>query len=109
VTLRFQLDEHISHAVAQQLAMRGIDVVTAEMSGLLNTPDPIILEHARVNRRVVVTFDADYAALHSRGVSHAGIAYFPKAPNDAGVLVETLLLLDAVFDHDYFENWLEYL
>jgi len=74
VTLRFQLDEHIPHAVAHQLTLRGIDVVTAEMSGLLNTPDSAILEHARVNGRVVVTYDADYASLHWRGVPHAGIA-----------------------------------
>ncbi|HYI14736.1 MAG TPA: DUF5615 family PIN-like protein [Thermomicrobiales bacterium] len=80
MTLRFQLDEHISHAVAQQLALRGVDVVTAEMSGLLNIPDSVILEHALLNRGVVVTFDADYASLQWRGVSHAGIAYFPKAP-----------------------------
>lgn len=104
MTLRFQLDEHISHAVAQQLALRGIDVVTAELAGLLNTSDPVILEHARLSRRVVVTFDADDASLRWSGVPHAGRASFPKAPVDVGVLVETLQLLEAAFDHDYFEN-----
>ena len=72
-------------------------------------PDSAILEHARINCRVVVTYDADYASLHWRGVPHAGIAYFPKAPMDGGVVVRTLELLDDVYDLDDFENWLEYL
>lgn len=109
MSLRFQFDEHIPHAVARQLERRGIDVITAVMAGLLNTPDVVILEHARTNNRVVVTFDADYASLHHRDVPHAGIAYFAKAPTDIGVLVEALVLLDAVLDHDEFINRLEYL
>lgn len=109
MTLRFQLDEHISNALAQQLERHGVDVVTAEKSGLLNTPDAVILEHAKQNDRVVVTFDADYVLLHRRGVHPAGIAYFPRAPLDVGVLVEALLLLDAVFESAEFVDWLEYM
>lgn len=108
MSLRFQFDEHIPPNVATELARRGIDALTAKAAGLLNTSDAVILQHASNERRVVVTFDADYARLHALGQPHAGIAYFPNAPQDVGALVNALVLLNGVMEPDEFMNRLEY-
>ena len=56
-----------------------------------------------------MTFDSAYSDLRRHGAGHAGIAYFPNAPRDAGVLLEAILLLDGVFEPAEFENRLEYM
>ena len=51
--IRFQLDEHIPHAVAEGRRRRGIDVLTANEAGLLGSPD---VEHlARSYDELVIT------------------------------------------------------
>ncbi len=73
--VRYHLDEHIDHAVAEGVRRRGIDVTTAAEAGLIGAPDLAHLQFAASQQRVVVTHDADFLRLANDGVPHHGIAY----------------------------------
>jgi hypothetical protein len=57
----------------------------------------------------MVTHDADYLRLPSRGVEHAGIAYCAHGSRTIGQVVESLVLLHEVCQPDEMANRLEYL
>jgi hypothetical protein len=76
--IRFQLDEHIDPAVAMQLRLRGIDVLTADEAGLRHAPDTRYFQHSRETTRVIVTYDRHFAGMHHQGFEHSGIVFFPK-------------------------------
>ena len=62
--VRFQLDEHVSPAIARALRRRGIDAITAREADLLGAPDAEPLAHAHAQGRVMVTQDDDFLSLH---------------------------------------------
>jgi predicted nuclease of predicted toxin-antitoxin system len=68
------LDEQVSHAVAQALRRRAIDVLTAGEAGLLGAPDADYLASSRNTSQVLVTHDSDFLRLHQEQ-EHVGIAY----------------------------------
>jgi len=72
-------------------------------------PDPDQLAFAAAEERVVVTFDADYVALHNAGEQHAGIAWCPQEKYRVGDLLQALLLVHGVLDRDEMRNQIEYL
>lgn len=75
--VRFLIDEHIDHAIAAALRLRGYDVLTVGDANLLGADDfAAILPFAQSERRILVTRDADFLAMHSRGEAHAGIVYW---------------------------------
>jgi predicted nuclease of predicted toxin-antitoxin system len=94
--IRFQLDEHMPHAVAQSLRQHGIDVMTATDAGLLHTPDAELLAHAYAAGRVVVTQDRDCLRLSRQGHPHAGIVYSEQGTRSIGQIVDSLILIHAV-------------
>lgn len=65
--IRFQLDEHVPHAVAQALRRRGVDIVTTVEAGLLAASDIEHVLRAYVEGTIVVTHDPDFLRLHERG------------------------------------------
>ena len=91
--VRFQLDEHVPHAVAQALRRRGIDVLTAAEAGLLSTPDAELLARSHAAGRVVVTQDRDYLRLHQQQQAHAGIAYSEQGSRSIGQIITGLMLI----------------
>lgn len=107
--VQFYFDQHIDAAVARGLRQRGIDVLTAQDAGRCGLPDPDQLQFARMENRVVVTFDSDYLALHAAGTSHAGIAWSPATKNSAGQMIHALLLVHGILDRDAMCNHVEYL
>ena len=91
--IRFHLDEHFSPALANALRRHGVDVTTTAEAGLESAEDIEHVAFARVNDRVIVTFDRDYLVIAARGEPHSGIVYFKSRRQSIGVLLETLLLI----------------
>jgi predicted nuclease of predicted toxin-antitoxin system len=73
--MRFHLDEHVAHAIADGLRRRGIDVTTTTDAQLLNAPDESHIAFAKLDRRVIVTNDSDFLRNTSADLEHFGIAY----------------------------------
>jgi predicted nuclease of predicted toxin-antitoxin system len=80
--IKFYLDTHIAKAVAVQLRARGVDVVRCEEVGMAEADDPVHLEYAAREGRVLVSQDDDFAAHHAQwqreGKKHSGIMLLPK-------------------------------
>ncbi|MGH2534404.1 MAG: DUF5615 family PIN-like protein [Thermomicrobiales bacterium] len=107
--IRFQFEEHISHAVADALRKQGVDVRTATEAGLLSTPDAVILTRASAEGRVVVTHDDDFLRLGNEPQPHAGIAYCAQRARSIGELVEALLLISNAMEPDEIAGRVYYL
>jgi uncharacterized protein with PIN domain len=71
----FHLDEHVDHAIARALRMRGIDVTTTTDANLAGAADEEHVEFGIRTGRVIFTQDADFVKLHRLGIAHAGIVY----------------------------------
>jgi hypothetical protein len=71
--VKFYLDEHISHAILKALRRNGFDAMTAVEAGLNGEADPVHLEFAASQGRVLISQDDDFLRLHAAGVQHAGI------------------------------------
>ncbi|WP_425616994.1 DUF5615 family PIN-like protein [Anatilimnocola sp. NA78] len=73
------MDEHIDSLITEQLALRGIDVLTVQQDERDSLPDNQILQRAYELRRSLVTQDSDFFAvatkLNEDGGDHFGIAY----------------------------------
>ena len=108
-TLRYYLDQHIFGAVASGLRQRGIDVLTAQQAGRCGLPDTDQLAFATAERRVMVTFDPDFLALHNIGFMHEGIAWCPATKHSIGQLIQLLALLHGVADSAAMRAHVEYL
>lgn len=74
-TIRFHLDEHVPHAVADGLRRLGIDVTTTTDAGLLGSDDVAQMAYGLTEQRVILTEDDDFLVLASQGASHAGLVY----------------------------------
>jgi predicted nuclease of predicted toxin-antitoxin system len=108
-SVRFQLDEHVPHAVAQALRRRGIDVVTTTEAELLGAPDTDQLRGSQVAGRVLVTRDRDFLRLHREGAQHSDIAYCDQGSRTVGELVAALTLIYEILDANEMVGRLEYL
>lgn len=68
--MKFLVDQAASWRVARDLARAGHDAIHVRDIGLADADDPIILERALAEDRVIVTQDTDYgtllAAAHAR-------------------------------------------
>ncbi len=49
MTVRLYMDEHVPRAITAGLRRRGGDVVTAQDNGRRHTPDPEVLDRAKVS------------------------------------------------------------
>ena len=107
--IRYFMDQHFPAPASLGLQRHGIDVLTAQAAIRCGFSDPEQLVLATSEQRVMVTFDADFLALHQSGVSHAGIAWCPEQKYSIGQLIQMLLLLHGVADRDSMRNHLEYL
>lgn len=92
--VRFLIDEHIDHAIAAALRLRGYDVLTVGDANLLGADDlTLILPYARTERRVLVTRDADFLAMRARDDAHSGIVYWPGKKRNVKEAIHYLLQL----------------
>ncbi len=104
--MKLVLDEHYSPAIAEQLQLRGYDVISvaerviAELTHLRRKPDEELLRWAGDEGRVLVTENVrDFMPIHhaflARGELHAGILFtsprrFPRRAGAVGALVSAL-------------------
>jgi len=104
--VKLVLDEHYSPAVAEQLRLRGYDVipvaerVAADLAQLRRKSDEELLRWAGGESRILVTENVrDFMAIHHaflvRGEPHAGILFtsprrFPRYTGAVGLLVGAL-------------------
>ena len=58
--VRFQLDEHLTHAIAQSVRRLGIGAVTADEAGTVGMSDGGLLAYCLAEGRVLVTNDNDF-------------------------------------------------
>ncbi|HZL37900.1 MAG TPA: DUF5615 family PIN-like protein [Tepidisphaeraceae bacterium] len=107
--LAFYMDQHFPGPASEGLRRHGIDVLTAQEAGRCGFDDRDQLAFATVQERVMVTFDPDYLALHQAGVAHGGIAWCTERKHNTAGLIQALLLLHGVMDHDSMRNHVEYL
>lgn len=107
--LRFHFDEHIDPGIALALRRNGIDVTTTIEAGLRTKRDEAHLEHARQQRRVIVTNDADFLRLVSNSTDHPGIAYCNISARSIGEIIDTLLMMYEVLSPEEMIGRVEYL
>lgn len=108
-TIRFHLDEHVSHTIAYALRRRGVDVSTSTEAGLLGAEDSEQLAYATSERRVIVTHDPDLIELAHRNQGHAGIAYSDQERRSLRSIIGSLLLIWEVLSPEDMEGHIEYL
>jgi hypothetical protein len=91
--LRFYFDESVDLAVSEQLAIAGADVVSAHSLDKLGDKDITHLQRAAEMERVLCTCDADFLALASQGIEHAGVVYGHKRKISIGDWVREIRFL----------------
>ncbi len=106
--LRFHLDEHVPHAVANGLRRRKIDVTTSTDAGLIQATDEEHLAFALRESRVIFTNDREFLRLAASGRPHAGLVYCPPANSDIGDVIRFRALMDACLSPEDVTNQIEY-
>jgi predicted nuclease of predicted toxin-antitoxin system len=108
VTIRFHLDEHLSHSIADGLRRREIDVTTTAEVGLLGASDDEQLSFASREHRVMVTEDEDFFAVASRIPNHAGIVFLAKGSKDIGRVVRRLSIMHDAMTSEQLQGKIEF-
>lgn len=94
--MKVKLDEHLGVSEAQLLLDAGFEVSTVSSQGLSGTRDEILIEVCRVEGRVLITLDQDFASpLNYPPDRYKGIIVLrPPAVTTAlkRLVLETLLL-----------------
>jgi predicted nuclease of predicted toxin-antitoxin system len=65
--MKFLIDENMPLSFAEILNGMGYDAVHVFEVGLDETDDAIILEHAKQNQQIIITFDLDFSRLVAVG------------------------------------------
>lgn len=107
--MRFHLDEHVAHAIAEGLRRRGIDVSTTIDADLLSAPDEDHLSFALQERRVIYTQDADFLRNAANDSNHYGVVYCPHGKRSFGDVIRFLALMHDVMAEDEMQGQVEYL
>ena len=107
--IRFHLDENVSNAIAEGLRRRGIEVTTTSEVELISVSDEDQLAFANSQKRVLVTHDHDFVALHQTGITHSGIAYCSKNRRSIGEIIGILSLIWELLEPEEMQNHIEFL
>lgn len=99
--LRYLFDEHVHGAIAPQLQLHGIDVLTAADAAIAGreVTDVELLRFASQQGRVLVTQDRDFIRLATTQAPHAGIILVQRRLS-IGQYVEYLDLMARVVEPD---------
>ncbi len=107
--VKFHLDESVSNVIAAALRRRGIDVTVSRETGLIGAADIEHLSFCAAERRVLVTHDDDFLALHAQRISHAGITYCAPEKRTLGEIIQTLVLLWHALEPEEMTGRIEFL
>ncbi len=108
-TIRFHLDENCTHAIAEGLRRRGVDVTTTPEAGLMGASDEQQAEYCLADGRVIFTQDRDFLRINAAGVPHAGIVYCHQHKLGVGEIIRGLTRLWERMEPFEMTNWLVYL
>ncbi len=108
-TIRFHLDEHVAHAVADGLRRLGIDVTTSTDAHLLGAADADHIAYAVAQRRVIFTEDDDFLILARAGAQHSGLAYCRQNTRSIGQVIRALELIWECYEPDEMSNRVEFI
>lgn len=108
-TVSLYLDENLQTVIAEQLQLRGIDVVTVRDLNTLGDSDDTHLRRAKQLGRVFCTHDFDFVALAAAGQEHARIIIGQLRKHDIGDWVKGLELICATYSAEEMKNRVEYL
>lgn len=90
--MRFLVDRCVGRRVARWLRAAGHDVVDAPELGA-DPGDRALLARAYVERRVLVTLDADFGELiYLHDVPHAGLVRLPDLPTEKRIVLMAQLI-----------------
>jgi len=100
VTVRFLADENIDTNIVQGLRSRepAIDILDVKSAGLRGTKDPLLLEVAAEQERILITYDRNTMTRHFyerlvAGKASPGLFIVPKGQGTVGDAIEWLLLV----------------
>jgi predicted nuclease of predicted toxin-antitoxin system len=108
-TIRFHLDEHVPHAVADGLRQLGIDATTTADAGLLGAEDADQIAYGLAQGRVIFTQDDDFLVLSAAGVQHAGLGYCHQNSRSIGQIIRALRLIWEVYEPQELKNRVEFI
>lgn len=108
-TIRFHLDEHAAHAVADGLRRLGIDVTTTTDANLLGSADAAQIAYGLAQERVIFTEDDDFLILAATGTIHAGLAYCHQNTRSIGQIIRALELIWQVYEPHEMKNRIEFI
>src|SRR5262249_18952935 len=106
-TIRFHLDEHVAHAVADGLRRLGIDVTTTTDAGLVGADDHAQIAYGLSESRVIFSEDDDFLVLAAQGVAHAGLAYCHQNIRSIGHIIRALQLVWEIYEPAEMFNRIE--
>jgi hypothetical protein len=107
-TLRFYFDESVDLAVSEQLALAGLDVVSAHSLDKLGDEDPSHLQRAVEMGRILCTCDTDFIILAQEGIEHAGIVFGAMQRFTVGDWIRYIRRLHATKSVEDVENLVLY-
>lgn len=108
-SIRLYIDENLSPEIANQLRLRGIDVVSVRDLEMLGDSDKNYLARAKSMERVLVTSDADFLIMSSTQTQHAGIIFGKQEDHSIGDWVRGLELICFVYNAEDMQNHVEFL
>jgi hypothetical protein len=107
------MDVHVPAAVTRGLLLRGVDVLTAQIDGTTELPDPDLLDRATGLGRVLFSQDEDLLAeateRQRRGRHFAGVIYIHQLDTVVGRVISDLEILAQAGTPGDFANRVEYL
>lgn len=111
MTIRLYLDEDtMDRALVSALRARGVDVLTAHESDMIERKDDEHLVFATTKGRVLYSFNVgDYCRLSSDGRSHAGLVLAHQQRYSVGEQMRRLLRLMNTLSAEEMQNRIEFL
>jgi len=101
-------DVHVDHAIAGQLRLRQVDVLTAQEDGSDRLTDALLLDHASSLGRPVVTHDIRFHAMaeawQRQGRPFCGLIFAHPMQVSIGQCVRDLELIAKATDSDDWIN-----
>jgi predicted nuclease of predicted toxin-antitoxin system len=91
--IRFYFDESVELVVSLQIAVNGLDAVSAHSLDALGDSDANHLQRAARLGRVLCTYDADFLRLAASGAPHSGIIYAREQTTTVGMWIRELRMI----------------
>lgn len=111
--VRYYLDVHVKGQVARGLALRGIDVLTAQEDGSDEVPDELLLARASELGRILISHDTDLTrianGLSDSGISFSGVFYCHQSRLSPGDLIRELEMIALTSEIEEWINRIQFL